>query len=1037
MFKNRVIISLVTFLAAVGCARQSGETASLRIVRTDGTVQEKIINFTFRKGCLEFVFPKASIEGVDTLYIIPEMTKAAAGTDGYYVNSEGIVTRMLEGREGRYSLRHRHPMPIAGCVKGGRAWMEFFPNYRFDSHISIICKDGEYKQVFAFTPFDHKAYDGDYVLRFYPLEGKEATYAGIGRLYRSIRLSQGGLKPLREKVKNRPLLRYAVDYPEIRIRQGWKPVPCQVEHQTLENEPPMRVAVTFDKVCEIIDSLKAQGVPGAQLTLVGWNIRGHDGRFPTIFPPEPALGGEEGLKHLIAYAREKGFQIVPHICTGDSYEISEDFDINDVALLPNGKRYSQFSYGGGRMFELCYEQAYKKYAVPYCDSLAKLGFRGVAYNDVYSIVAPHACTDPNHYNNPSQAAEWARKTLRVMKDKLGGVASEGGYDHLSGDLDFALYISMLGPRTIRFEKLRDAQVPLWQIVYNGYIYSCPFSRSVNYTIKEPEWAMKMQEYGGHPTFYFYSAHRDDDKNWIGTPTCDLLASDGRDIHNSAVAIRKGWDYMKEYGYLQYETMEDHCELAPGVFKTTYGDGSVIICNYGDDPYICPDGSIVGSKDWKIFKGPKRGGETAGFSDSANSKVRLSMKDTMLSALSDTMWVNLDRGERVVLSGPVLPAPKGRFRMNGWQVFKDDDNRFLFGRERFKDGEYMVAWRICGGVKVLQEAAKLPKGYSKKPVYGRITLRHDRNVRFYYAFEQLSHFDASGWDSFSGVMDASIVKHSGREGRKGAWLASFSGKGPEGEPFKNVLKPFKPSLVATIPPRESSDYSCQGLAIHGDTAIIIRDKGWCEIYDLKAGHDISFYKLEGNDSHCNNAVFGVEHGSVFPLLYISEDGGGHACLVTDIGLESSRIVQRIYYDTDGRDYPGPFDWMVDRENGFLYTYGGSRWKDRWVKRFPLPGAGVPVVHLKPEDALWTMYYDEVGIGQGGFVKDGRIYLTAGYPPYYCKLHVYDEKSGRQLLCQDLRELRFEPEGIDWRDDALYLVFWGGKKEGARVYSMSQE
>lgn len=70
----------------------------------------------------------------------------------------------------------------------------------------------------------------------------------------------------------------------------------------------------------------------------------------------------------------------------------------------------------------------------------------------------------------------------------------------------------------------------------------------------------------------------------------------------------------------------------------------------------------------------------------------------------------------------------------------------------------------------------------------------------------------------------------------------------------------------------------------------------------------------------------------------------------------------------------------------------------------------------------MYYDEVGIGQGGFVKDGRIYLTAGYPPYYCKLHVYDIKSGKQILCQDLRELKYEPEGMDIRDGWLYTAFW---------------
>ena len=47
--------------------------------------------------------------------------------------------------------------------------------------------------------------------------------------------------------------------------------------------------------------------------------------------------------------------------------------MGDVALLPNGKRQSQFVYAGGRMYELCYEQAYKKYVVPYCDSLARMG----------------------------------------------------------------------------------------------------------------------------------------------------------------------------------------------------------------------------------------------------------------------------------------------------------------------------------------------------------------------------------------------------------------------------------------------------------------------------------------------------------------------------------------------------------------------------------------------------------------------------------------------------------------------------------------
>ena len=398
------------------------------------------------------------------------------------------------------------------------------------------------------------------------------------------------------------------------------------------------------------------------------------------------------------------------------------------------------------------------------------------------------------------------------------------------------------------------------------------------------------------------------------------------------------------------------------------------------------------------------------------------------------WVYLDRGERFVYSSTLAPPACGRYRISGYQVFKDDDNRFVFGRENLPGGQYIVAWRICGGVKVLQEAVKVPRRFRNKAFYGRITIRWDKNLRFYYAFEPHDPQDAAGWTSFSGVMDVANVKHEGTDGRKGTWLDTIDGKGPEGKAFKNRISPFPVKEIASIPIPEGKGFSCQGLAIQGDTAIIIRDKGWCEIYDVRRRKSLSFYKLEGNDSHCNNAVFGLERlspDSPFPLLYISEDNGSHACLVTDIGMDGSQIVQKIYYDTDRSDYPGPFDWMVDRENGFLYTYGGSRWRSRWVKRFRLPPADIPEVHLGREDVLWTMYYDEVGIGQGGFVKDGRIYLTAGYPPYYCKLHVYDIATRRHILCQDLRELQFEPEGMDILDGCLYTVFWC-RDEGTKIF-----
>ena len=109
--------------------------------------------------------------------------------------------------------------------------------------------------------------------------------------------------PLRERIKHSPELAYAARCPEVRIRQGWKPVPSPVPEQTVENEPPMRVMVTFDRVGDILDEFQRQGVDAAEICLVGWNQKGHDGRWPQIFPVEESLGGEEKLRAVIKKAQ--------------------------------------------------------------------------------------------------------------------------------------------------------------------------------------------------------------------------------------------------------------------------------------------------------------------------------------------------------------------------------------------------------------------------------------------------------------------------------------------------------------------------------------------------------------------------------------------------------------------------------------------------------------------------------------------------------------------------------------------------------------
>jgi hypothetical protein len=89
-----------------------------------------------------------------------------------------------------------------------------------------------------------------------------------------------------------------------------------------------------------------------------------------------------------------------------------------------------------------------------------------------------------------------------------------------------------------------------------------------------------------------------------------------------------------------------------------------------------------------------------------------------------------------------------------------------------------------------------------------------------------------------------------------------------------------------------------MAIMGRYAFLMHDKGGCVVLDIKRLKSISYFVLDGNTGHCNNASFGRERlspKSQFPLLYVTECRGKRACYVNDVTLGGSRLVQTIYYD----------------------------------------------------------------------------------------------------------------------------------------------
>lgn len=227
-------------------------------------------------------------------------------------------------------------------------------------------------------------------------------------------------------------------------------------------------------------------------------------------------------------------------------------------------------------------------------------------------------------------------------------------------------------------------------------------------------------------------------------------------------------------------------------------------------------------------------------------------------------------------------------------------------------------------------------------------------------------------------------------------------------------------------------SAQGFAIHGRYCVLVRDKGMCSIYDMKKKALVANYMLEGNESHCNNAAFGKEkwsRDSMFPLLYISECRGGHACFVTDLSLSGGKIVQKIYFD--GTGYPGSFDWALDVKNGFIYTYGGRNGDFKLLKKFRLPRLSDSdangEVHLTDADVLdETRIESGINIWQGSYVRGRYAYLPDGYPPHDRLIHIVDLDTKRIIATKNVNDLEVEPEGCDIKGKWLYVAFHTPKK-----------
>ena len=558
--------------------------AALNWTMPDGRVVTETQELQPFDGGVRLVIPRDKIQSMNPsrIAVTPDFASAKKGEEGYWVMPDNTYgTYRLD--EGRVFQGWGVMMPMFGMKTPRTTYCAIVTGMPYSLAVEVNAKGGAYSQRAVFLADKDVEFYEDICIDYHFLEGDEADYSGIARRYRKYQLDRGAAVPLAEKTKGNPVLAYAVTNMEVRIRQAWKPVPSPVKEQVTRNEPPVKPVVTFDRVKEIVDECIRQGVGGAEFCLVGWNIGGHDGRYPQIFPVEPSLGGEAKLKEAIAYTQAKGYQIVGHSSFRDCYMIADTWDSEFVVEKnPDGTlKRNTTTWGGGRLFTMCPQRAYERFCPKQCAEMQTLGFKGLFYVDVTTSRPLFPCPDVRHRLNNGQRAVWENNIMRELGTTFGGAASEGAYDFCARTCESALTVQWVKPFDPPKNTMIDGYIPLWQLVYHGIIVSTPFRTMINCPANpDRRYALKLAEFGGRPTFYWHSVFVTGRAPSMGT--WDLEATTDEKMRQGVAWMKDGYDEFMRRGDLQFAFMDRHDKLADGVSRITYSNGAKMYVNYGGE-----------------------------------------------------------------------------------------------------------------------------------------------------------------------------------------------------------------------------------------------------------------------------------------------------------------------------------------------------------------------------------------------------------------------------------------------------------------------
>jgi hypothetical protein len=290
-------------------------------------------------------------------------------------------------------------------------------------------------------------------------------YVGLAKRYRRYVMETGKFVSLREKIARNPRVAKLIGAPVVHTSILYHIQP-QSSYYDKKNPAKNHELVTFDTRASELKALAALGFRRAYVHLDGWGVRGYDNLHPDILPPCPEAGGWEGMKRLADACDKLGFVFAIHDQYRDYYLDAASYNPRNAQVGENGRREFHATWYGGAQTYLCPSLAPGHVAKNHralLDHGVKL--RG-AYLDVFAVVPPDECYNPEHPVTRSECLRFRGDCLDFVRSYGGVVSSEEPADWAVPHLDLVHHGPFALDPNPGSGPAMGIPIPLYDLVYH-------------------------------------------------------------------------------------------------------------------------------------------------------------------------------------------------------------------------------------------------------------------------------------------------------------------------------------------------------------------------------------------------------------------------------------------------------------------------------------------------------------------------------------------------------------------------------------------